>query len=256
MLSATIAQCFFIQKAVMLRVYDFFDDSIVVLSSRDFEFDAILLSAIDEVWDKEQERRGKKLFNGKILSAIEHSNKEIKTVIVDYKHYLAKKTNPELFQLLNIIPVAVSGLLECKDGFVFGKRSDNVTQDAGNWELVPSGGIDCANVKLGFPVDFKNQLLVELKEEVGIDKNSIKSINTFCYILDESSLVLDIGISLYCDLDANSIESSYSKLPVKEYDQLSFIKRDDLSSFFMENSKHFVEVSRMLLTRYLGKTIF
>jgi hypothetical protein len=239
----------------MLRVYNFSDASKVSLSPLEFEIDDSLNSVIDEVWANEQERHGKHLFNGKILSAMQISSTEIKAVITEYKYYLAKKSNPMLFSRLKIKPIAVSGLLECRDGFVFGKRSINTIQDAGNWELVPSGSIDCSNVKPGMHVDFKSQLLVELKEEVGIDSNSIKNMKTFCYVLDEDSFVLDIGISLYCDLYASWIKKSYSNLKVQEYEQLAFIKRDKIPGFFRENSSQFVQVSRMLLNRYFGDIV-
>ena len=238
----------------MLSVFDFSDASKISLSPLKFEFDQSLNSAIEAAWASEKERRGGALFNGKILSAIEISNTEIKAVIIEYKHYLAKKLNPARFSGLKINPIAVSGLLECNDGIVFGKRSNIVTQDAGNWELVPSGGLECVEMSPDIPIDFKGQLLLELKEEVGIDSSFVKNMKTFCYVLDEETFVLDIGISLFCDLDGNSITRAYSKLNEKEYDQLSFVKRDEIFDFVTEKSNQFVAVSKVLLNKYFGKT--
>lgn len=234
----------------MLLSYKFSDDSEIVLSQNKLQLDAKMSCAADNILSLEQQKGEKKLFNGTFLSATKCSNLTISAIMVEYKYYLAKLIDPILFGHLQIVPIAVSGILECKDGFVFGKRSRTVIQDSGKWELTPSGGIDCTNFTLGKPIDFKSQLLIELKEELGINSDAISDIKTFCYVFDPVSSVLDIGIWMKCSLDAKTIEARYEKLLLKEYDELSFVRKDCLERFFKHNSSQLVGISQELLNQH------
>src|SRR3990167_3983338 len=129
---------------------------------------ASLENEIEHLWIAEQNRRGKAIFNGSIMSATNVSCSGIEGCIVEYRYLIAQKANPDLFDTLRVRPVAVSGLLECADGLVFGRRANAMTQDAGLWELVPSGGIDANHLTLPARVDFSSQLLQELHEELGL----------------------------------------------------------------------------------------
>lgn len=235
----------------MLRVKSFFDDSKIKIVSANLIIDKKTEIAAHEIWIREQKKKSKNLFNGKILSALAISENEIKASIIDYKYYLAKTTKPRQFKSLNIIPIAVSGIIDSKDGFVFGKRSSLVTQNNHHWELVPSGSLDCTNLKKGTFIDFKKQIFIELKEEIGLAKNSITNSQTFCSIYDDQSSVLDIGIKLWCNLDSKSIHNSFLKIKTFEYDELKIIHRNQITDFLNSSSHKFVEVSRCLLEQYL-----
>lgn len=126
----------------MLSVHQFFPMARIRISNISTPLSAEVEAEVEHLWQVEQQRRGKALFNGKILSAIEVSPQQIIGRIVEYRHLIAQRARPELFDVLNVRPVAVSGLFECADGLVFGRRAGSMTQDAGLWELVPSGGID------------------------------------------------------------------------------------------------------------------
>lgn len=236
----------------MLSIYDFSDHSKVTLILNQRQNLKLQEAIIDEFFAKEQCKSNGNIFNGKILSAIDYSCDEIRAEVIDYKYFLAKKYNLNLFRPLKILPIAVSGLLKCKDGVVFGRRSSSVTQDAGKWELAPSGGIDCVNLKPNMSVDYRKQLLIELKEEIGVGFESIVNMQTFCFIVDDVDLVLDIGISLCCNLEAAEITNLFSKIKKPEYDELLFIRTGEVGSFLSKTGEQLVDISRLLLQRYIG----
>src|SRR3990167_8022635 len=165
---------------------------------------AELENEVERLWLAEQNRRGKAIFNGRIMSASTVSSDGIHGYIVEYRHLIAQRARPELFDVLQVRPVAVSGLFECADGIVFGRRAGSMMQDAGLWELVPSGGIDTSKINDSrhspVKVDFLSQILSELHQEIGIQSSFVSSIHPFCLVDDKNSHVLDIGISIVSSL--------------------------------------------------------
>jgi hypothetical protein len=157
---------------------------------------------IEMAWEKEQERRNKKLFNKNIinLAIIEQQTIDNRLILqcntVEYKHYLVQRSGIDL----GITPLAVSGIVFYQENnskiFYVGKRSETVTQYPGYYEFIPSGSIDSKNIVPNQPVDYSNQLVIELKEELGVPVEDIKSHSTFCLIFDEIDRVYDIGIEI------------------------------------------------------------
>jgi len=148
----------------MLRVYDFYANACVRVVSNNTTLPNEVEVEIERIWNEEQSQRGKALFNGEILSAMEVSAQEILGCRAEYKHLVAQRIQPTLFEVLGVRPVAVSGVLECSDGLVLGRRAATTTQDAGLWELVPSGGLDPSNVTENAELDYLLQILAELYE--------------------------------------------------------------------------------------------
>ncbi len=101
---------------------------------------------------------------------------------------------------MGITPLAVSGIVFYQENnskiFYVGKRSETVTQYPGYYEFIPSGSIDAKNLVPNQPVDYSNQLIIELKEELSVPVEDIKSQNAFCLIFDEIDRVYDIGIEI------------------------------------------------------------
>jgi len=157
---------------------------------------------IEQAWEKEQERRNKKLFNGNILNLaiIEQQTADSRLILqchtVEYKHYLAQRSGIDL----EITPLAVSGIVFYQENnskiFYIGKRSETVTQYPGYYEFIPSGSIDAKNLVPNQPVDYSKQLIIELKEELSVPVEDIKSHKAFCLIFDEIDRVYDIGIEI------------------------------------------------------------
>jgi hypothetical protein len=202
---------------------------------------------IERLWNAEQSRRGKALFNGKILSAMEVDPDWIVGSIVEYRHLIAQRTNPELFHELNVRPVAVSGLLECAAGVLFGRRAKSVTEAAGLWELCPSGGLDVSEAVAGGDVDYRAQILVELREEIGVSADAASKVAPFGIVEDSVTHVIDIGIAISISMSPNEITTAHRNFATKEYEELTIVPRKDLMAFIAKNRECITEVSTALI---------
>lgn len=211
---------------------------------------------VECLWQAEQSRRGKEIFNGRIMSASTVSDVGVDGYIVEYRHLIAQRAQPELFETLQVRPVAVSGLFECADGIVFGRRAGCMTQDAGLWELVPSGGIDTSKIKNDVTIvslDFCSQLLAELSQEVGIDSGCISSVKPFCLVDDTDSHVLDIGIVIESPLSASYLLKAHQENATKEYEELRVVLQSEISGFIKHEALSLVKVSEELLRLYCAQ---
>lgn len=204
---------------------------------------------VQRIWEAEQARRGRALFNGRIVSASAIAHDGVRATVTEYRHLVAQRVEPDLFESLRVRPVAVSGLLECADGIVFGRRAAQTTQSAGAWELCPSGGLDASQGASG-AFDYTLQILAELHEELGLDREAVSDIVPFCLIEDGESHVIDIGIALRTTMGAREIAAAHASLATDEYDEVAVIARDALPAFINAHAGGIVDVSLALLREY------
>lgn len=210
-----------------------------------------LESEVDTLWRREQERRGKAIFNGRILSALDSTSQGIQCRVVEYRHLIAQRIRPVLYEVLRVRPVAVSGLFECADGVVFGKRGGTLTQDSGLWELVPSGGLGPDEVVLGGEIDYRSQIMTELYEEIGIDADAVSSVSPFCLVDDLDSHVLDIGIAMHSALSSDAVLRMHGATVSHEYEALQIVPLASVKEFAQDKSGQLVSVSAKLIEHFL-----
>jgi hypothetical protein len=199
---------------------------------------------VANIWDSERMHRPS-LFNGRLFSVDTVRADHLRGHFVEYRRFIAQQREPRLFSALGVRPLAVSGLLRCSDGIAFGLRSTSNTQDAGRWELVPSGGIDegcCA----GNRVDPRIQIMNELKEELGVLKDEISRFNMFILMEDSESHVLDIGIEISTNLDGSSVISR-ARPNAGEYAAFRVVPAGELEGFVRTERTGIVPVSIALL---------
>lgn len=211
-----------------------------------------LESEVEALWRIEQARRSHSLFNGAIISAVKVTAHCVDCRVVEYRHLIAQRARPDLYDALQIRPVAVSGLLECASGVVFGKRARTVTQGAGLWELVPSGGLDADKVGSGSAVDYRGQIVAELREEIGIASEAISSVTPLCLVDDPESHVLDIGVSIVSPLSGAAVLEIHRECASEEYDELRVVAACDIDDLIRHESARLVDVSAALI-QALGK---
>jgi hypothetical protein len=233
----------------LLNIYDFQPTSTVTLVRGKVALPATIESEVERLWRVEQQRRRNPLFNGNIFSAVEISPQQIHGRIAEYRHLIAQNERPELFDVLQVRPVAVSGLLECAGGIVFGARAVTTTQDTGLWELVPSGGLETSKITLGDDVDFRAQILAELHEELGIDADLVSSVCPFCLVENLDTHVLDIGIAMKSPLSADGVLQMHRAAATNEYDELRVVPRNEVEGFIQGVSMQLVDVSAVLIQR-------
>ncbi|MEQ8603731.1 MAG: hypothetical protein RIB45_10455 [Marivibrio sp.] len=116
--------------------------------------------------------------------------------VTSYRTFIACREDAELAQDLALRPVAVSGVLQCADGLVFGRRGKTVSQDPGMWELAPSG-------TLTPDATLESQIRTELDEEIGPIPAEIDA--PVGWLEDTQSGVIDFLLPIRTPLDAAAL---------------------------------------------------
>ena len=236
----------------MLSVHELSDNAVLLIEKDRAKHDDALLTIVDKIWSEAQ-RKNSRLFDGSILSCISDSSNRIISTIDNYRLFFSKKSHPVLLDKIKIMPIAVSGILECKDGFVFGKRAKFTTQDAELWELVPSGGLDASIINDINTYDFKQQLLTELYEEMGINQDMLRTITPFCYVIDHEASVLDIGIYMYSDVNQETINQCFTTFSSFEYESIIFIPRNIIIDFIAMEGQNLSSISVAIMEFFLKR---
>ena len=148
--------------------------------------------------------------------------------------------------------MAVSGIcIDSNDNIIVSVRN-KVTDYAGYYELIPSGGIDKRYVE-GNRQGYKEQLLVELCEEGGIMlKENVVGIDTLGVCYDAGSNTIDICMKIQCGIDFMSVilddkNDEYSSMTIL-IDKLNSIKE-------VLKDKEVVMTSRMILKNINGNKV-
>lgn len=231
----------------MLKTYPIDAGLVVTATTERLPLGPALERRVEGLWRQEQAKRAAPLFNGELLSVVSIAPPRIEACVAEYRCFIAQRGDPSLSAQLRVRPLAVSGLLRCRDGVVFGRRAATSTQDAGRWELVPSGGVDRRALWPDGSVDVVGHLVDELHEEIGCAPTAVTSAEPFLLVEDIASGVVDIGIDLALDLDAASVLAAHRAGATNEYDALEVVKVSDLASFVAQADAPLVEVSLALL---------
>lgn len=223
----------------------------IILNEHYPALDAALAAKVDRIWTIEQAKRHPHLFNGRIISVDAIDQGIITGHVTEYKYFIAQYVNPSLYDMLRVRPLAVSGLLECQEGYVFGFRSGLNTQDQYQWELVPSGTVDIESLSPFGQMNYGTQLLTELREEIGLNSDDLVKFEPFSLLEDETSHVVDIGIYIEVMLSFDEIKQIFLRNNNREYTELRVVAMSEIDSFLTSYSVS--ETSRKLLISWRKK---
>lgn len=178
---------------------------------------------VASIWASETVRRPGEVFDGLICSVAEATPASIEVFETRYRYFLAQRRDPELRSLLDIRPLAVSGVLICQDGLVLGRRSGTVEQDRGLWELVPAGVLDPSRRNpVGRP-DPVAQLMDELHEEIGLSAHHILlPPQLLAIVVDHDDGVIDLTYCLRTPATADEI-AAFVDLHPREHDEIRVV---------------------------------
>lgn len=204
-----------------------------------------LAERVDQLWQQELSRRGAALHDGRLFSVTRHQPGRIEGCFRPYRHWIAQRVEPALAMELAVQPLAVSGLVRVGDRVLFGRRGA-MTQDAGQWELPPSGGIDDTARDAAGNIDPGRQLMVEFHEELGIPAANSR-LEPFAMIIDSVDRVIDLAIELIPD---PHIVDRIVALPSQcggEYVEFRLVDMTGLEAFCWTGERPLSAVSRRLL---------
>jgi hypothetical protein len=217
---------------------------------------AAIFAQVEQIWREEKTRRGDRLFNGRMFSVSSSEPGSIIGWLAEYKCLVAQRREPNLFATLRVCPLAVTGLLRCADGIVFGRRTNDIEQDAGLWELVPSGGIDGSTANADGSVDLGAQIIKELAEEIGIPAESLMAPpQPFALVHDSDSHVWDMALALRTSLAKSEIVAAFSALGHREHSELEFVTVGRLTEFIGKQNRYLAQVSASLLAAQAARAI-
>jgi beta-phosphoglucomutase-like phosphatase (HAD superfamily) len=137
---------------------------------------------------------------------------DVEVSLTHYRTYVAQRRGVPV----GIVPLGVSGVVRLDSGgLVLGKRSQDVTQYAGFWEFIPSGGVSRKRMADDGVVDATGQLLEELREELGISTDRVRRVLPLGLIEDVADRVIDLAYAI--DLSATVEELQRGILQRGEY---------------------------------------
>ena len=204
-------------------------------------------SQVDMIWLSEQTRRSQPMHDGGLFSLETRAEACWTGAFVPYRWFVAQLRAPELFEVLRVRPVAVSGVLSGPDGVVFGRRSAGGAQFPGWWELAPSGGLDRACRRADGTIDYIGKVVEELVEETGCPAARLTRIRPFAAVEDTTTRSVDIGVELSTDLTRAELERHAQANASGEYDTIEIVPREDIADFVRRCEGEVVEVSCALL---------
>jgi hypothetical protein len=203
---------------------------------------------VDEIWQREKELRSHDLHNGRLFSVGYCDATTIVGWMSEYRYFLAQRREPSLHAALKIKPLAVTGILSCPDGVLFGRRSARSEMEAGCWELVPSGGVNDAAVGPAGQVSLEQYILIELEEETGVGASELSAHSrAVALVEDPQSHVTDVGIMLATAFSAAQIQRRFAALENREYSELEIVAPAEVRAFRRNRADSLGAVSAALL---------
>lgn len=235
----------------MFRTFPFPTDGIVEGPDGGRTINDELSLEVTDLFNTANRRGGGAMFDGLLFSAEQFDERRIVGHFVRYSLFIAQLEKPELFDVLQVRPLGVSGLLTCDDGVVFGRRHTALTLDAGLWELVPSGGVDPSCRNGGGRIDVVGQTLDELHEEAGIGREHVKSASPFALAENLDTHVIEVAIDIAVPLDGQEVQRLFRQGGSGEYTELVVVPRDEIP-FFAERWKGEMVGASQIVLRLKG----
>ena len=212
-------------------------------------FPSYIEGQVDELWTTANRKKNYNLQDNSILVFSGYENGIIEARVCQYKYYYAQHYIPGLYSVLGLNSLAVSGVVICSEGVVLAKRGLEVLQDAGLFELVPSGSVELKDLG-GQKNILEEQLLSELEEEIGLREIDLYKIEVIGLVNDFSSHVVDVVYELRTNLSARQIKNRWNQTSMTEYVKVCVIPMVALKILSFMLKKHFVETSRKIIYKF------
>ena len=168
----------------------------------------------------------RRLFNGRVFTADTVTPDEIAGHWTEFRRATAQMRDPSLSGVLRIRNLAVCGMLVGPDGIAVARREPTASYQPGVWQLPPAGSVD---ISAATPdgADWRQALLTELREELGIEADEVSSLRPLCLVQHPSG-VLDMGVRIDTALSGEAILSRHRACGDEEYEQLLVLPPDEI----------------------------
>jgi 8-oxo-dGTP pyrophosphatase MutT (NUDIX family) len=168
----------------------------VLISSPPIEAPPDLEPVIQRLWEEERSVRPS-IVNGSIVCFRAIDADRIDACLAEYRLFVARERDQDVRGRLELRAIGVSGIVVLPSGEVMvARRSADVTEYPGAWELAPSGSVPASMVAEDGRVDTLAALLMELEEETGIDRRGVASTKALGLVWDSSQDGFDVCYEL------------------------------------------------------------
>lgn len=204
---------------------------------------ASIEAEIDAFWIEQCALRPS-LFNGRVFCADRVTASEIGGHWTEYRRTFAQLLRPSLYPVLSIRALAVNGLVECADGLILGRRQPGAVYLPGCWQTAPAGNVEAREDD---SLDLTDQLLAELQEELGLDRDDVELVTPVTAIEHGISHVVDVGFLLRTRLDFEQVRHRHAQAGNDEYDELRLVPRDGIDHFIADAGSSLMPSARILI---------
>jgi 8-oxo-dGTP pyrophosphatase MutT (NUDIX family) len=215
----------------------------VVLAEPPLEPPPELRDRVDELWERERLARPE-LVDGTMISVSDIEGDRVLTRACSYRLFLARERDAALRVTLGVRALGVSGILlvggnGSAPAVVLGRRAAGMTEYAGAWELVPSGGVEPRRADANGIVDVTGALLDELEEEAGVPSEAVVETVPL-------GLVHDLGQDGYDVCFALRLRDAPPAL-LSEYEETALVSARDVAAWLDAAERAVVPTSPMIL---------
>lgn len=185
------------------------------------------LDAATATWESAVAATQNELWDGPLLQFLRADEAEIAVTPSSYRFLLAAKAgvpSDTPFQAL-----AVTGVISCHQGFIFGIRSETVAHDQNLIEFAPSGSLETSQVN----EEFRR----ELKEELGIGLESSSQVRLIGLISDVENHVADVVCRVHLNMSFESLERLHRTSGTSEYSSILAVPESSLDDFLGDQEK-------------------
>jgi hypothetical protein len=214
---------------------------------------AALEARIDAIWFQAAARVAAsgagELFNGRVFSIDTITPGRITGHLTEYRRMIAQAEDHALFDELGVRSLAACGVLRCPDGIVIGRRLAGAVYQPGMWQLCPAGSVDAGARRPDGTMDFRGQLLTELREELGLDPIVASDVTPLCVVEHPGSHVSDFGMTVGTTLHGDAILRAHRDRGNGEYNPIRIVPIPDLPAFILWAGASLVPPARLFLKR-------
>ena len=203
------------------------------------------------LWAAAQADCGGIMFDGRILNLTERLPHRLSGHFVPYSWFVAQKRDPALVPLLDIKPLAVSGILTVAGSLIFGLRGRDVVADRGLWELAPSGSVDIQALRPDGSVDAAGLLLREAVEELNVEAPWVRDLRPVALLENGRTRVHELCFAAVLDGPPERLRAAFAARDNREYDDLRLVPPGEVAAF-VADAAHPIDPGSLALLAAAG----
>lgn len=160
------------------------------------------------------------LTDGSLLSVCQIGTEVLSVTVVPYRYWYAQASHGIS---LGIRPLAVTGVLRVRGGFVMGLRRSDSIEDPALWEFVPSGSVDPKCALDSGAISPAAQVYIEAMEELLLSPYQLSTPTFFTCLDNETSGVVDLVYQVQVSDAAVKVPSPSGSQDLVEHEVLAVV---------------------------------